>query len=179
VPPLTGPYVEQAFVMSFWRWVPHRLADPDHADHRRLAVEALRHVHHASSGYPLPLPSLEEKVEACRALLRSAPLPTLSNADRLFLLEVGEEFRGQTEGECRLHGDAGFHNLFITSTGALWNDFTSACRGPRGWDEAALGIDHSLSRLRSFCVSVWCWNLADDPAKRAAADYHLNLLKGI
>jgi hypothetical protein len=34
-----------------------------------------------------------------------------------------------------------------------------------------------LGYLRSLCVSVWCWDLADIPEKREAAEYHLNYLR--
>ncbi|HMA49732.1 MAG TPA: aminoglycoside phosphotransferase family protein, partial [Magnetospirillaceae bacterium] len=176
VPPLSGAHVEQGCVLSFWQWVPHRSADPGKEDHRQLAVAALRQVHGALSDYSGWLPTLEDKVEDCCALLRTASLPGLSEQDRHYLLEIAEELRGWKQEEVPLHGDAGFHNLFITGEGALWTDFAAACRGPRGWDLSSLGMgdDPVLSALRSFCVSVWCWNLAEDPGKREAANLHLN-----
>jgi streptomycin 6-kinase len=179
VPALSGAHVEQGSVLSFWQWVPHQPADPESENHRRLAAESLHHVHHAFADYPGNLPSLEDKAEGCRALLREAPLPALGDADRRFLLKTAELLRSPMQEAVPIHGDAGLHNLFITESGALWSDFAAACRGPRGWDYAALGGNNVplLSDLRSFCVSVWCWSQAEHPEKRETADYHLAILK--
>jgi len=179
VPLLSGPHVERGFAMSFWHWVPHRPADPENESHRRIALVTLRQVHEALADYPGAMPSLWDKVEQCRRLLREAPMPGLEDADRRFLLEIAARF-AKLDGEAvPLHGDAGFHNLFITGDGGLWTDFEAACRGPLGWDAAALGlgVDPFLSRLRSFCVAVWCWNFGNNPEKREAAEYHLDHLR--
>jgi len=88
-----------------------------------------------------------------------------------------------------IHGDAQAANVFITATGARWTDFGSASLGPREWDLCCMPelpvlepIDHELrtvlAEVRSFCVSVWCWDLADLPGKREAAKYHLDYLTG-
>jgi hypothetical protein len=177
--PLSGPHVEQGFVMSFWRWVPHQAADPDNGLHRRSAIEALHRVHAAFADYSGELPSLQNKVDECRALLRDALMPALSDADRHFLLKVADRFQDVGTEAVPLHGDAGFHNFFVTGNGGLWSDFAAACRGPRGWDGIALEIDDDpdLTALRSFCVSVWCWNLANDPGKREAAAHHTGALR--
>jgi hypothetical protein len=34
-----------------------------------------------------------------------------------------------------------------------------------------------LGYLRSMCVSVWCWDLAEIPEKREATEYHLSYLR--
>ena len=87
-------------------------------------------------------------------------------------------------------GDAHLGNVFITSDGALWNDFEDACLGPREWDIGFLPKPElaafepfnrdalvELGYLRSLCVSVWCWALAHIPEKREAAEYHLGYLR--
>jgi hypothetical protein len=89
-----------------------------------------------------------------------------------------------------IHGDAGAHNVFMTSEGARYTDFEKVSLGPREWDVGFLGdiglayfdmlnrdLFGVLSDLRSLCVSVWCWAKYDMPEKREAAEYHLGHLK--
>jgi Ser/Thr protein kinase RdoA (MazF antagonist) len=178
-----GPHGDGDCALTLWPFVPHRPADGETPHHQRLAAESLRQVHRAFAGYAGELPDFGGKIEGCRALLLAAP-PALAEQDRRFLLAVHDEIaaalRDPALERVPIHGDAGFHNLFLTDGGPLWTDFESACLGPREWDFAALGHDGDppMSAARSFCVSVWCWDKADLPGKREAAEYHLDSLRG-
>lgn len=182
VPPLTeaGPYVEDGFVMTLWPFLSLEPADGER--HQALAVESLTRVHRALADYPGDLPAFERKIESCHLLLLTEP-PALAADDCRFLLSVHEQIaaalRDPALERAPLHGDAGFHNLFLTEVGPLWSDFDAACIGPPAWDFAALGCedDPLMSAARSFCVSVWCWAQADLPGKREAAEHHLNDLR--
>lgn len=184
VPPLAeaGPYVEDGSVMSLWPFLALEPADGENERHQILAAESLKQVHGAFADYPGHLPGFERKIEACYLLLLTEP-PALPVKDCLFLLSVHDEIAAALGDpvleRVPIHGDAGFHNLFLTEAGPLWSDFEAACLGPRAWDFAALGYedDPLMALARSFCVSVWCWTQADLPGKREAAEYHLNMLK--
>jgi aminoglycoside phosphotransferase (APT) family kinase protein len=135
------------------------------------------------------------KVDQYRNLLQApSALPALAPGDRRFLLLVYSSLRAALDRlPVRLVpilGDAHLGNVFITSDGALWNDFEDACLGPREWDigflpEQELAAFEPLNRdalvelgyLRSLYVSIQCWALADLPEKREAAEYHLGYLR--
>jgi len=177
-----GPYVEAGFVMTLWPFLSLELADGENERHQILAAGSLKHVHSAFADYPGDLPAFDRKIESCYLLLLTEP-PALAVEDCLFLLSIHDEIVGALNDPALervpIHGDAGFHNLFLTEDGPLWSDFEAACLGPRAWDFAALGYedDRLMAMARSFCVSVWCWAQAELPGKRAAAAYHLNILR--
>ena len=122
-------------------------------------------------------------------------MPALGDTDRKFLLISCDRIMRTLDSLpielIPLHGDAGLHNVLMTSDGARYTDFEDACLGPREWDigwlpEADLarfepinrGRLSALSDLRSLCVAVWCFAKYDLSDKREAADYHLGYLKG-
>ena len=193
VPP--GPHFCDGFAVTFWEFVSHVPADKDNAEHTALAAAALSRVHQALADFPSELPNFWAKIDQCRSLLQTqSALPALAPDDRQFLLSVYGSLRTAFDRlPVRLVpilGDAHLGNVFITSDGALWNDFEDACLGPREWDigflpERELAAFEPLNRdalvelgyLRSLCVSVWCWALAEIPEKREAAKYHLGYLR--
>jgi Phosphotransferase enzyme family len=193
VPP--GPHFSDGFAVTFWEFVSHVPADDDNAEHTARAAAALIRVHQALADFPFELPNFWAKINQCRNLLQTpSALPALALGDRQFLLSVYSSVRTALDRlPVRLVpilGDAHLGNVFITSDGALWNDFEDACLGPREWDivflpELELAAFEPLNRdvlvelgyLRSLCVSVWCWALADIPEKREAAEYHLSYLR--
>lgn len=184
VPPLAeaGPHVEGDCVLTLWPLLALEPADGDSERHQILAAESLRRVHGAFADYPGDLPAFERKIESCYLLLLTEP-PALAVEDCLFLLSIHDELaaalRDPALERVPIHGDAGFHNLFLTQDGPLWSDFEAACRGPKAWDFAALGYedDPLMTMARSFCVAVWCWAQAELPGKREAAEYHLAVLR--
>jgi thiamine kinase-like enzyme len=87
-----------------------------------------------------------------------------------------------------IHGDVHPQNIFVTPSGILWPDFEAASYGPVEWDICGLICSDEdydrgetllslLGDFKSFCVSVWCWDLAHVPEKLEAAQYHLARLK--
>jgi hypothetical protein len=193
VPP--GPHFSDGFAVTFWEFVSHVPADEDNAEHTARAAAALSRVHQALADFPSELPNFWAKIDQCLNLLQTpSALPALAPGDRQFLLSVYGWLRTAL-GRLPMRlvpilGDAHLGNVFITSDGALWNDFEDACLGPREWDigflpEPELTAFEPLNRdalvelgyLRSLCVSVWCWALADIPEKREAAEYHLGYLR--
>lgn len=192
----SGPHFVDKFAMTFWEFVTHTPAQENNAEHTTRAAAALCRVHQALADFPGELPNFWAKVDQCRGLLRTqSALPALAPNDRRFLLQVCDRLQTSLDRMplrfARIHGDAHLGNVFITSDGALWNDFEDVCLGPREWDigwlpEAELAAFEPLNRgalvvlgyLRSLCVSVWCWDLADIPEKREAAEYHLSYLRG-
>jgi Ser/Thr protein kinase RdoA (MazF antagonist) len=188
-----GPHVQDKFVMTLWPYVEHDAFDDENEAHIASAANALRQVHEALADYPYALPDYRHKIDTCGALLADElKLRALADSDRNFLLDIyrrlGVSLASIPIHAGPIHGDAHTGNVFMTSAGARWTDFESASMGPREWDicwmpdiTAFEPIDHHLhavlADLRSICVSVWCWALADIPEKREAAEYHLNRLK--
>jgi hypothetical protein len=191
-----GPHFHDGFGMTLWQFVEHVVADFDNREHAADAARALREVHNALADFPGELPSFRTIIDACRALLEDdLTLPALSAADRAFLLAVCDQrvaaLTALPLGFGPIHGDAGAHNVFITSGGARYADFEKVSLGPREWDIGFLPPEIDLTAfepvnqdalsvlgdLRSLCVSVWCWAKYEMPEKREAADYHLGYLK--
>jgi hypothetical protein len=190
-----GPHFQDGFGMTLWRFVEHIAADPNNREHMASAAAALRCVHDALADFPDELPFFRLKIDACRVLLEDASaLPALPVMDRRFLLAVYSRIIAAMDAlpvkAVPIHGDAGPHNVFITSEGARYTDFEGVSLGPHEWDIGALpNVDLSafepvnrdllstLSDLRSLCVSVWCWAKYDLLEKREAAEYHLAYLK--
>ncbi len=191
-----GPHFQGQFGLTLWQFVEHGAADGDNPQHVANAAAALRQIHHALADYPGALPCLRTKIEKCRALLEDRlALHSLGSADRKFLLVTYDRIVRTMEvlpiELVPIHGDAGPHNIFMTSDGARYTDFEDACLGPREWDVGWLpdvdlaafepvhrGRLSALSDLRSLCVSVWCFAKYDMSDKREAADYQLAYLKG-
>jgi Phosphotransferase enzyme family len=192
---LPGPHFSDGFAMTFWEFVSHVPADGDNADHTARAAAALSRVHQALADFPSELPNFWARIDQCRNLLQTpSALPALAPSDRQFLLSVYSSLRTALDRlPVRLVpilGDTHLGNVFITFDGALWNDFEDACLGPSEWDIGVLPEPEwaafeplnrevlvQLGYLRSLCVSVWCWALADIPEKREAAEYHLGYLR--
>jgi len=187
------PFIEEGMVVTLWPHVPHGEAHYDSPQDVADAAYALRRVHDTFAGYPGALPSYGERIEECAALLHDrAALPGLADADRTFLMRAYEDLsRSLARFTLRpqpIHGDAHLGNVLATPKGPLWTDFETACLGPREWDAAATPhlpafepldarLYAVLSDMRSLCVVVWCSVLADDPEKRAAAEYQMARLR--
>jgi hypothetical protein len=191
-----GPHSHAGVELTLWQFVEHVAADFDNREHVKSAAMALRRVHDALADFPGELPSFRTTFDECRTLLDDeSALPALSTADRAFLLVVYERSIARLDSLpfklAPIHGDAGAHNVFITSEGARYSDFERVSLGSREWDIGFLPPDIDLAAfapinrdllsvlgdLRSMCVSVWCWAKYDMPEKREAAEYHLGYLK--
>jgi predicted trehalose synthase len=190
-----GPHFHEGFALTLWQFVDHIAADGDNAEHTASAAAALRRVHEGLADFRDDLPSFWIKIEQCRRLLENeSALPALRLPDRRFLHMVYHRVRNSLDGLpldlAPIHGDAHLGNVFITSDGARWNDFEDVCMGPREWDIGWLpdmdldpfepvnrDLLSALHYLRSWCVSIWCWDRYDLPEKREAAEYHLWYLR--
>jgi Ser/Thr protein kinase RdoA (MazF antagonist) len=190
-----GPHFQGKFGLTLWQFVEHTAMEQDNPAHMANAAVALRQIHLALADYPGVLPSFRTKFENCRALLEDRlALPALAAADRKFLLVTYDRIVQTVDALpaelVPIHGDAGPHNIFVTSDGVRYADFEDVCLGPREWDVGWLpdvdlaafepvhrGRLSALSDLRSLCVSVWCFAKYDMPDKREAADYHLACLR--
>lgn len=190
-----GPHFQDGLGITLWQFVEHVAADSDNRTHMESAARALRRIHDALADFPDALPPFRAKIDKCRALLQDhSALTALPGADRAFLLAVHGRITAVLDifplVSVPIHGDAGAHNVFITSAEALYTDFSDVSLGPREWDFGFLPdidltpfepIDRDLlavlGDLRSLCVAVWCWAKYEMPEKREAADYHLRFLK--
>jgi hypothetical protein len=117
-----GPHEHDGHSLAFWTYVDDH-AEPDPAG----AGEALRAIHDALVDYTGVLP-VQHDMEALLA-----ELPPSADAELLCELTSVTLPPGQA-----LHGDAHLHNCMGTSSGPLWHDFETSCRGPREYDLAAL-----------------------------------------
>ena len=193
--PPAGPYFHESAVVTLWERVAHRPAGDRDAV---LAAETLQAVQAALANYSGTLPSFLEKVDQCRSLLiKDGSLPSLTPADRMFLLAQHECLRERLAAlpwtAIPLHGDPHLGNVLVTNAELKWTDFESVCLGPLEWDlaclpEASLGVFRAIDQqlcavlrdLRSFCVAVWCWAEPDRSGEtREAAEYHLQRLKDL
>jgi hypothetical protein len=117
-----GPHASDGRTVAFWTFVTQEgKADP------AVAGEGLRAVHEALADYGGALPQLHDM----EPLLSQLP----ASDDTELLYELGSTVLPPGQA---LHGDAHLHNCMRTTTGTLWHDFETACRGPREYDLAAL-----------------------------------------
>lgn len=117
-----GPHQEAGRTLAFWTYVEQSgEVDPI------VAGEGLRAIHDALADCDADLPTLHDM----QPLLDE--LPPSEDADLLLELASAPLPAGQA-----LHGDAGLSNCICTTSGTLWHDFETACRGPREYDLAAL-----------------------------------------
>ncbi|HZU20033.1 MAG TPA: phosphotransferase [Gaiellaceae bacterium] len=117
-----GPHEHAGHTLAFWRYV-EKCGEPDAA----TAGAGLFAIHEALATFDGPLPALHD------VGLLLAELPP--SDDRELLCELAA--RPLPAGQA-LHGDAHLFNCMSTTSGQLWHDFETACRGPREYDLAAL-----------------------------------------
>jgi Phosphotransferase enzyme family len=124
-----GPHERGGHIVTFWRYIPPH-PDPDPAE----AGRALRVIHEALTDCEVELAPMTRPrdMEAMFALLPPG--------DDVEILRDAASFVGDVDRQA-LHGDAHLWNCLGSSTGPLWHDFETACRGPREYDLAALVMD--------------------------------------
>lgn len=193
IPPAV--YRHEDLEITFWQHCPGEVREE--IDRPEL-VAALEQFHDALADYRGALKPFTENYEACRLLLDTDRLsPELSTAERLFLRQVYERLRAELETfDCErvpVHTEVHGGNVIWAETGPLLIDFESCCRGPRELDFLSFSEENlstrpdldrrlmeTLSALRSFCVTVWCWSQPyRAPEVREAAEYHLSRLRGL
>lgn len=187
------PHMANGFAMTFWPFIKHEVFDEDRLGHLDSALESLQHLHAAFRDYPGDLPSYRHQIDECAAMLdRDDGLPALAPEDRAFLAAIRRHLISRLNAfdikAQPIHGDAHPGNVFMTADGPLWSDLEAASLGPVEWDLSGLpgaigdtpengSLAALMTNLRSFCVSVWCWDLAHMPEKLEAAQYHTERLK--
>jgi Ser/Thr protein kinase RdoA (MazF antagonist) len=191
VPPAerAGPYFTSMSAFSLWQCV-RVVGSPSNDD----ACETYLSLRGVLDSFPGALPDFREAIHAAYAALESGECSGISGADARFLQGAlaADLARLATFAwePMALHGDAHPGNLALTSRGALWLDFESACRGPVEWDlsgsliDCAARVSHDsallevLARVRSACVVIWCAEkVAPNSEEIAAIGYHLEVLR--
>jgi len=188
-----GPYVENGYGMTFWRYQDH---DPNALATGSAAGLALQRVHQALDSYPGTFPSfLDRQVSRASRTLFDETAPSALPASECVLLRseylsITSALRDTRIGCRALHGDPHRGNLLFSQAGYLMIDFESVCSGPLEWDLSALpgtgagvfSVDADLlallRRLRSLCVAVWCWTRSrSSTALTRVARTHTDLLR--
>jgi hypothetical protein len=121
-----GPHDHDGRLVTFWRFI----AAPEELD-PRAAGRGLRQIHDVLLDYRGPLPAAGHGPDVMEMLASAEASPDVE-----FLRELAgaaPDVAGQA-----LHGDAHLENCLSATTGPLWHDFESTCRGPREYDLAAL-----------------------------------------
>lgn len=117
-----GPHEHDGRTIAFWTFV-EDLGEVDAV----TAGHGLRAIHEALADFEGDVPDLHD----VEPLL--AQLPASDDAELLRELATAPLPLAQA-----LHGDAHLMNCMRTTSGTLWHDFETSCRGPREYDLAAL-----------------------------------------
>jgi Phosphotransferase enzyme family len=128
-----GPHERGGHIVTFWRYAPPH-PDPDAAE----AGRALRVIHEALTDCDVELPPMTRPRDI-EAMLSSLPAGPDTE-----VLRAAVSSAHDADGQA-LHGDAHLWNCLGSSTGPLWHDFETACRGPREYDLAALVMDDRVN----------------------------------
>ena len=186
-------YERDGFVITLWTYYepaqPPAVSPADYAD-------ALERLHAGMRTLDVPAPHFTDRVEEAQHLVASPDrTPALADADRQLLgttlarqrRVIGE--RGAAEQ--LLHGEPHPGNLLTTTTGPLFIDLETCCRGPVEFDLAHApddvsehypGVDHDLLRecriLVLAMISTWRWDRGDQlPNGRRLGTEWLNQIR--
>ena len=185
-------YERDGFAVTFWtyyRSVADRGSPPDYANALHRLHAAMRSVHIAA-------PHCTERIAAAERLLTHRDeTPALDAGDRRMLLnalrKAGQAIRSRVAADQLLHGEPHPGNLLNTSTGLLFIDFETCCRGPLEFDIAHVPDDVSLlypdidqallqqcRRLVLAMVAAWRWDIHDEfPDGRQHGRHILSMLR--
>jgi hypothetical protein len=173
-------YARDDFAVSLWAYyepVPAEIAPADYAD------VLLRH-HAALGKIDLDAPHVTDRVaEALHEVNDRGRSPELAGSDRQFLSTTlsaqSAAINRETSGDHLLHGEPHPGNLLNTTSGPLFVDLATTCRGPIEFDLAHApeqvashypGADHDLvHRCRALdwaLFSAWRWREADQMPDR-------------
>lgn len=186
-------YERDGFVVTLWTYYepaqPPAVSPADYAD-------VLERLHAGMRTLDVPAPHFTDRVEEAQRLVASPDrTPALADADRQLLgttlarqrRVIGE--RGAAEQ--LLHGEPHPGNLLTTTTGPLFIDLETCCRGPVEFDLAHApddvsehypGVDHDLLRecriLVLAMISTWRWDRGDQlPNGRQLGTEWLNQIR--
>jgi hypothetical protein len=186
-------YERDGFVVTLWTYYkPQASPEVSPADY----ANALECLHAGMRKVDIRAPHFTDRVESAQQLVESSNLtPQLADADRQLLVSTLRS-RRQAIGdrgapEQLLHGEPHPGNVLSTTTGMLFIDLETCCRGPVEFDLAHVPEDVSAryvdadEELLSECrvlvlamVAAWRWDLGDQfPDGRRAGRELLSALR--
>jgi hypothetical protein len=166
-----------AFAITWWTY--HAAESRGQPSPARYAA-TLEHLHRALRDVAVAAPHFLDRVDEAEQLLSCADrTPELDNAERDCLLDTLADARRTIEHsgatEQLLHGEPHPGNILNASTGPLFIDLETCCRGPVEFDVAHVprdvsehysGLDQHLldecRRLVLAMVAAWRWDVNDE-----------------
>jgi Ser/Thr protein kinase RdoA (MazF antagonist) len=168
-------YEHDGFVVTLWTYygsVPRDVTPSDYA-------RALERLHAGMRKIDLATPHFTDRIEEAQQLVASRDqTPSLAETDRELLDSTLRNLRRvigeRGAAEQLLHGEPHPGNVLNTSTGPLFIDLETCCRGPVEFDLAHApddvsdhyrGVDHDLLRecriLVLAMIAAWRWDKDD------------------
>jgi aminoglycoside phosphotransferase (APT) family kinase protein len=170
-------YEHDGFAVTLWTHYasapPRDVSSADYAD-------ALERLHAGMRALDVPTPHFTDRVEQAQRLVADRDRsPALAEADRELLGRTLRDLRrrigGRGGAEQLLHGEPHPGNVLATTSGLLFIDFETCCRGPVAFDLAHApddvgehypGVDRDLVRdcrtLVLAMVTTWRWDRRDE-----------------
>jgi len=175
--PRVPPRVHErdGYVITLWTYYePAATRDVSAADY----ADALARLHAGMRTVDIAAPLLTDRVEYAQRLVAQRGLtPELGGADRELLGDTLRTMRhsiGERGGQQLLHGEPHPGNLLATTSGLLFIDLETCCRGPVEFDLAHApddvgehypGVDRDLLRdcriLVLAMITTWRWERDD------------------
>ncbi|MBL7259930.1 phosphotransferase [Paractinoplanes lichenicola] len=169
-------FARDDYVVTLWTYYEPATTQPIRpADY----AAALAQLHAGMRQVDLPTPRFTDRIAEAQALVADpARTPKLPDADRTFLAatleRLGRAVSSSGRPEQLLHGEPHPGNLLATSTGPLFIDFETCCRGPLEFDVAHApeevadhypDLDRDLLRdcrtLVLAIITTWRWDRDD------------------
>jgi hypothetical protein len=168
-------YEHDGFAVTLWTYYPpvtsREISPADYAD-------ALERLHAGMRTLEVRAPRFTERVESAQQLVASPQCtPALSDADRELLGDTLRRLRrviGEHGGEQLLHGEPHPDNLLDTTSGPVFIDLETCCRGPVEFDlahapiqvaEHYRGADQDVLDecriLMLAMITTWRWDVGD------------------
>src|SRR5215475_612294 len=186
-------YERDGFAVTLWTYYqtapPREVSPADYAN-------ALERLHAGLRQLDVRTPHFTDRVEEAQCLVESSNLtPDLADADRRLLITTLRSRRraivDRGAAEQLLHGEPHPGNVLSTTSGLLFIDFETCCRGPVEFDLAHVPEDVSehyadadqdlLSQCRALVlamVAAWRWDPSDQfPDRQRAARALLSALR--
>jgi phosphotransferase family enzyme len=179
-------YERQGFAVTFWAHYEQARQEVSAADY----AKALERLHAGMAKVDLTVPHFSDRVAAAQQLVASTDrTPGLEVSGRELLSSTlrtqRREISARSSSEQLLHGEPHAGNLLATTSGLLFIDLETCCRGPFEFDlahvpeevsECYTGADQALLRacrlLVLAMVAAWRWDLDDQlpNGKRAGCE---------
>lgn len=187
-------YERDAFAITFWTYhepvTAPAMSPGDYAD-------ALRRLHRGMRTVDIPTPHFTDRVEEAEQLVASGErTPQLADDDRELLRDVLQARKreiGERNEEQLLHGEPHPGNVLNTTTGPLFIDLETCCRGPIEFDLAHApeevsehypDVDRGLLRdcqlLVLAMITTWRFDRTDElPHGRELATLWLDQIRAM